>query len=290
MTDAPSRAPYEEAAAGILPISWVTPQAGSWNRRLEQKIAHILQHISASEQAALNAGSTEEGLLLAEQRHRFMNSLQMIASFVELRAHRAKTDECRVALRRVRELIATIAVLQRNLGEAGDGGRVLQVFRDQVELWRALGAAGGFEVNFQGEDLSLRADRVQLLLLIANELVTNAAEHAFTDRAGSISIRLRKTGQDQIELVVHDNGPGLPEGELPTGSGLELVRRLAGLLDGAFSIGSGAGTTATVRFTLPEQQPDSGAGLSDRSAAAGARNAGGRPGSTRKTPLPAQPG
>jgi two-component sensor histidine kinase len=98
------------------------------------------------------------------------------------------------------------------------------------------------------------------LALIAHELVTNCVEHAFADgRAGRVTIGLGPDGDGRHgELAVRDDGRGF-DGAAATGGegkpatlGLSLVRLLAGQLGGSFEIGagSGAGTTARVRFPL----------------------------------------
>jgi two-component sensor histidine kinase len=68
----------------------------------------------------------------------------------------------------------------------------------------------------QGVRLSARCsgtipgDAVESLTLIANELVTNAAKHAFAERdGGEIELGFRQQGAGW-RLWIHDNGRGLP--------------------------------------------------------------------------------
>ena len=62
------------------------------------------------------------------------------------------------------------------------------------------------------EDLSLGIDTAIPTGLIINELVTNCLKYAFSkDSDGEIRISLRSLDDCQNELIVRDNGVGIPE-------------------------------------------------------------------------------
>ena len=90
--------------------------------------------------------------------------------------------------------------------------------------------------------------------LIVNELVTNAVKHA-RPRSGPpvVKVRMRVTG-DGTELVVSDNGPGLPpEFDAMTGAslGLKLVQSLTAQLDGRLEFESADGAFIRVSLAQP---------------------------------------
>jgi two-component sensor histidine kinase len=87
--------------------------------------------------------------------------------------------------------------------------------------------------------------------LIVNELVTNALKHGFANRqAGTVQVGLHLADQ-QIKLVVADDGVGLPpDFDLyPTDSlGLQLVTLLTKQLQGSISLAKDPQTQFTICF------------------------------------------
>jgi two-component sensor histidine kinase len=88
---------------------------------------------------------------------------------------------------------------------------------------------------------------------VINELLQNAVEHGFAGRkTGSIAVWLKDEG-DAIEILIVDDGEGLPPSFdlTQTGSlGLQIVQTLVkDDLKGSFELEDGAGATATIRFS-----------------------------------------
>jgi two-component sensor histidine kinase len=87
--------------------------------------------------------------------------------------------------------------------------------------------------------------------LVVNELVSNSLEHGFCNReSGTISVACHRLGDGRLELIVKDDGIGLPHGsEQPEGFGLNIVRTLVELqLQGTLELSNAAGVTARVCF------------------------------------------
>jgi two-component sensor histidine kinase len=92
------------------------------------------------------------------------------------------------------------------------------------------------------------------LRLILNELVTNSLKYAFPDgREGEVCIVLQDAPGGQIQLLVCDNGVGLPQDVNIWNTrslGLRLVRTLAAQLDASIEVPSERGTE--VRLVFPQ--------------------------------------
>ena len=67
------------------------------------------------------------------------------------------------------------------------------------------------QLHIEAAELVLEPDLAIPLGLIVNELVTNAYKHAFGTQQGSIRIALTSSKDGHHELLVADNGSGLPE-------------------------------------------------------------------------------
>jgi two-component sensor histidine kinase len=104
----------------------------------------------------------------------------------------------------------------------------------------------------------LKIDRVSLNMetavpcgLIISELVSNSLKYAFPDgRIGEIFVSL-KSGDEYYELIISDNGIGLPK-EFDMDNiktlGLMLVNSLTEQIDGKISINNDNGTRYTIIF------------------------------------------
>ena len=137
-----------------------------------------------------------------------------------------------------------------------------------------------FEFSPEMEKLSICVDKVRLEQIFFN-LISNAEK--FTPEGGSIKFQVRnvvlKDKAVTCDFVVADSGVGISEefqkkmfspfeqegrgqreGQQGTGLGLAIVKNIVELMKGAIAVKSaeGAGTTVTVRLTLPlcEKAPE----------------------------------
>jgi two-component sensor histidine kinase len=113
----------------------------------------------------------------------------------------------------------------------------------------------GREIDFkiQVANVSLEIDTAVPLGLILTELVTNCFKHAFPEPKadGEIRIFLTPNGDNEFELMVADNGIGLPDGvnwRDPDTLGFDLVHSFVDQLHGGVDIRSNGGTEVRVRF------------------------------------------
>jgi two-component sensor histidine kinase len=105
------------------------------------------------------------------------------------------------------------------------------------------------QLNIASASGTLSNDVSMPLALIFNELLTNAAKHAFNgDAKGTITVGLKETDREMV-LWVEDEGVGFdykPNGK--RSSGLGLVHGLTRQLRGTFEVERGIGARCIVRF------------------------------------------
>jgi two-component sensor histidine kinase len=182
----------------------------------------------ASERAEL------EHALLAESHHRVKNSLQTVADILMLgRPEGAGAERFDETAARIRSIAAVHRLLAERGGEAVSA----------PELLAAVAGAAAVDAELEIEPHQLAPACAQQLGIVANELISNAAQH------GRPPIQVRLRGESPIVLEVSDagDGPGRREERL----GLQLVRQIVerGLM-GSFTLTARApaGTCALVRF------------------------------------------
>ena len=202
--------------------------------------------------------AAEQEYLLSELNHRVKNNAQATASFLTLQANRAADPGVALALRRAATRVMLSTLIQDRMFRAGaeaaiDLGEELEaVARSALEITGRTGLK--LEVSREGRFV-LPVTRATLLALIVNELVVNAAVHAFPDgQAGHVRLAVRGSRPGEAEVVVADDGVGLPdEPDRPSAQGqlgLHLVPRLAQQARAALRLDSDGGTRATLRFAL----------------------------------------
>ena len=199
----------------------------------------------------------EKTVLLNEVHHRVKNNLQVISSLLNLQATQADDARLRAMLTESQGRVRAMALTHQLLYERKDYTRI--DFGEYIERLAQL-LLGSYRQS--SAHIALRRvlpDAPQFLDferaipcgLAVNELVTNAFKHAFPDRrSGEVRIELHAEG-GEFELVVADDGVGLPEGYDLTSVnslGLQLVPLFAEQLGGRFTVEHGQGARFSLRF------------------------------------------
>jgi two-component sensor histidine kinase len=179
----------------------------------------------------------EKDLMFQELAHRTKNNLQMIASVLALQARAQKEPALKAAFDAAVARVQVITNAHDRLQPGGLQGEVN--LRDYVgDLCRNLGDSlrdlRPVAVRVEVEPLMVGTDKAVPLGLIVNELVTNTFKYAFPDGSeGAVDVTLRRIKEDEVELVVRDNGVGCTS--LHEGLGSRLVRLLVQQLGGSIT-------------------------------------------------------
>lgn len=203
----------------------------------------------------------EKDVLLREVHHRVKNNLQVVSSLLSLQAEKLPDPALRAALQESQLRVRSLALIHEELYRAKTLSRLS--IRDYLEhlvqaIYRSYGAdPGAIRLALDVGDLSVPLDSAVPIGLCVHELVSNALKHAFPDgRSGTIEVALHAASPGQLELVVADDGCGLPPVAAAEGSrslGLLLVQSLARQVQGQLSIERSPGTR--FRLTFPAGGP-----------------------------------
>ncbi|PHX60708.1 MAG: ATPase, partial [Actinobacteria bacterium] len=192
---------------------------------------------------------------IREIHHRVKNNLQTVAALLRLQGRRAASAETKAALGEAELRVGAIAVvheiLSRDTGETVAFDEIIDriiglmvelasAFATQAPLIRRVGSCG-----------ALPSEQVTPLAMSISELLQNAVEHA---HAASITVELAQ-GDGQVQVVVRDDGIGLPSGFAVSdaGLGLQIVESLAtGELRGKFLICNGETGGAMACIEIPQ--------------------------------------
>ncbi len=200
---------------------------------------------------------------IQEVHHRVRNHLQAVTGLLSAEEAAGAPEAAQRALRESIARLTSIAAIHDLLARDPRSGRVR--LGELVEsLSRHLLAQSGAEdrvrVEVQIEEATLHGKRLTAVVLVLTELIFNALEHGFPGGAtGRVEVTLARA-EAQLNLVVKDDGCGLPAG-LETRSqqrlGLRLVQRLVERdLGGRLTVHSGPGRGACFEIAFPVSAED----------------------------------
>jgi two-component sensor histidine kinase/CHASE1-domain containing sensor protein len=215
--------------------------------------AHALKRALEAEEEARAAQSNTE-VLLKEVNHRVANSLQVVASLLDLQRDAIKNTAARDALVETKARIMAVARVHQRLFASDQVGRV--DFKSYLESLTAELAASldadGRRLKLIGAEVSMDAAKAVSAGIVVAELVTNAFKYAYAPGIpGEVRIRLSDDG-GVVRLSVEDDGVGFPPqgaGLRGTGLGMRIVRAMSQTLDGSVDMGPiGGGARVTLVF------------------------------------------
>ena len=197
----------------------------------------------------------QKEVLLAEMQHRIVNSLQIIASILMLKARAVTSEETRQHLQDAHRRVMSVAAVQQHLHSSGRAD-FIEIAPYLTKLCGSLGESMIGEsrparLKVDADERAVASADAISLGLIVTELVINALKYAFPDpeKNAVVAVRYEVNGTDW-KLSVSDNGVGRPESAGPPpkgGLGTSLVSALAHQLDAKVVTTSGpAGLSVSV--------------------------------------------
>ncbi|WP_346622654.1 sensor histidine kinase [Blastococcus montanus] len=240
----------------ILPvICLLTAFALRGTRHLVSVNAELVE---ARDELARNAVA-EERLRFARDLHDLLgHSLSLIALKSELAGRLADRDPARAR----QEMADVEAAARRSLAEVRDavsGYRQVSLAQALAEARSALSAAGvTLRAPAPGNRLPGPVDAV--LGWVVREGTTNVLRHS---DARSVTVVLR-TGEDEVELTVTDDGRG---GEAPAGAGLSGLAERVAAVGGRLAYGPAEGRGFRLTAVVPTTAVQRPAGGPERVAA-----------------------
>jgi two-component sensor histidine kinase len=213
-------------------------------------IAIERQHADADLQAALE----HQAMLTREMSHRVKNSLASVVGLLRVQARNAESEDVQNALKDAASRITTIAQVHDHLWRSTQIGFV-DIADFAGELCSKLQeTAPGHKVSCTVGHLMISADKAIPLGLLINELVTNAAKHAYPGGSGAIHVSGERRGAD-LHVVVSDEGIGLPkdfEFDQPRSSlGFKVIKSLLAQLEGRMAVNLDRPNGAAIELDVP---------------------------------------
>jgi two-component sensor histidine kinase/PAS domain-containing protein len=242
----------ERAFRGERPrLEFMDPTSQRWfeirlNRAGENRLAQIMVDITDRK-----AAESHQSEMFDELNHRVKNNLAAVSAMLGMQARVSEDLGVREQLQKAVDRIQTIADVHASLyrgtsADQVDLGAYLQRLGERLST--TLVDPERVHVEVDAAPVMAPLDEAVALGLIVNELVTNAAKHAYPPPAsGVISVSLKQP-RSGIELRVADRGVGLPQVIEGRGIGMRLVRSLVQQCRGEMEVGRDGGASFTIRL------------------------------------------
>lgn len=204
--------------------------------RAQQEVEELLQH---------------KQLLLDEIHHRVKNDFGLVASFLSLQRSNSQDSNVRTALDEAERRVHTIGHVYGTLHSQEQYGRV-----DLSLLLHDIATSFVDQFDEGGVSLQLALDSVEVstrisvtTAILVNELLTNVNKYAADRGADQATVALTDEGNERFELLIADNGPGLPP-EVTDGTrlgfGLSIASSLVEQHRGTIEFANRGGAVVTV--------------------------------------------
>lgn len=230
------------------------------NRRKRLEIEKMNASISKKNEE-IKVSLHEKELLLKEIHHRVKNNLQIISGILSLQNNSISDEKAKQILIDGQDRIQTIALLHKTMYQNENFNMVsFQTYINELITYikqTNITANKKITIHQEIENIQFNIDTAIPLSLIINEIITNCYKHAFENKTeGSISISIKKQINDSYELIIEDNGNGLPENfntfENSKSVGFDLIHGLCQQIDGEIEITSKQGTKINIQFKEPK--------------------------------------
>jgi two-component sensor histidine kinase len=227
------------------------------NRQLQERQEEINQKNST-----LQLLLTEKEWLLREIHHRVKNNLQVVMSLLNSQASYLSDEAALSAIQESQHRVQAMALIHQKLYQSEQVARIempayiqelVAYLRDSYELAQSI------YFQFAVGPIELDVTQAVPLGLIINEAITNALKYAFpAGRSGTVSLSLHQKKRGSYQLVIADDGVGLPIGYDPDQSrslGMTLMRGFSEQLGGELKVNSNPGLTITLAFGDEQLNP-----------------------------------
>ncbi len=215
----------------------------------------------------------ENRVLLKEIHHRVKNNMQIVSSLLSLQSRHIDDESVMDIFKDSQNRVKSMAMIHENIYQTENLARLnfdeyinklvsglLQSYRTDISLIKP-------EMDLC--KVTLDADTAVPCGLILNELVTNSIKHAFNDKIqenmnfdknqfrGIINVKLKEESENMLEMIVRDNGKGLPENfdfQNTSSLGLQLVNSLVNQIDGTIEVNNKNGAEFKISFKNNNQK------------------------------------
>jgi two-component sensor histidine kinase len=200
----------------------------------------------------------EKETLLHEIHHRVKNNMAVISGLLRLQLNSTDNKIAKEALQDSQNRVQSMSKIHETLYRSDNLSSIdLKTYLSELggTIFQNYSISNKVQFRVEAENIVISVKQASPVGLIVNELITNCLKYAFADdREGEILLELKSIKENEIELIISDNGVGMPEGfdlEKADSLGLKLIKLLVeNQLDGSIDMDSNNGTKFNIKFNI----------------------------------------
>ncbi|OXA78403.1 Two-component sensor histidine kinase, contains HisKA and HATPase domains [Flavobacterium aquidurense] len=198
----------------------------------------------------------EKEWLLKEIHHRVKNNLQIVISLLNTQSAYLDNEDALMAIQNSQHRMHAMSLIHQKLYQSDNLSNIdMSWYIYELINYMRECFDTDQKINFVLDTEKVYLDVAQAvpLGLIINEAINNAVKYAFPlDRKGEVLISLKNTEKDKYQLIIDDNGVGVPENFEDTernSLGMNLMIGLSDQIDGTFEMKNDNGLKIKIIFT-----------------------------------------
>lgn len=188
-------------------------------------------------QKELKKNIEQKDYLFRELNHRVKNNLHIVSSFLSIESF-GKSDEVQKILHTCENRIHSLGLVHEMLykNDISENINVKSYIEKLVQVIKETLINDDTEIICKTDETPvLSSQKMVLVGLIANELITNSVKYAKLQNQKLIIQIIISTENDKIKMLISDNGKGISEENLnPNSIGLKMAKGLARQLEAEF--------------------------------------------------------
>ncbi|MDP4266464.1 MAG: PAS domain S-box protein [Bacteroidota bacterium] len=204
----------------------------------------------------IKASLEEKEVLLKEIYHRVKNNLQVISALLNLQSSYLKDNLSKIAFNECRNRITSMSLVHEMLYRSDNLSKIdyKNYIKDLISnlIVTYSSESKNIEITMDIENIYLNLDTSIPLGLIITEIVSNTFKYAFPNsKKARLIITLKQIQYNNYELIIKDNGIGLPIGFNIDNSetlGLKLVTSLISQISGKLELFNENGTCYKINY------------------------------------------
>jgi two-component sensor histidine kinase len=221
------------------------------NQQLEIKRQKINEQNELNKKMLL-----EKEWLLKEIHHRVKNNLQIVISLLNTQSAYLDNEDALMAIQNSQHRMHAMSLIHQKLYQSDNLANIdMSWYIYELISYMRECFDTDQKINFVLDTEKVYLDVAQAvpLGLIINEAINNAIKYAFpSDKKGDVIIELKNTEENNYQLLIADNGVGLPSNFEDTernSLGMNLMMGLTDQIDGTFEMKNNNGLQIKIAFT-----------------------------------------